>query len=131
MYFRKRSLPLLFAVCVAVCPLECFAHSAQGARILVESFRLAAAGLDIPLQGDLLRCPNESGCMCRGAVVTVIVAAPALDFSAWDFLALPPLGNASVVDRAVPDPVPPNDRFRTCAPKSGKILRTLLGSFLC
>jgi hypothetical protein len=128
---RTRFLTLAFAACVAVCPLECIAHSAQGAGVLVESFRLAAAGQNIPLKGDLLHCPNESGCMCRGAVLVVPVVAPALDLSAWDFLALPPTFNVAVADRALPELAPPNESSRSCAPNSGKILRTLIGSFLC
>jgi hypothetical protein len=46
-------------------------------------------------------------------------------------LSLPPSFNAAVVDRAQPELVPPNGVGRSCAAKSGKILRTLIGSFLC
>src|ERR1700679_2314588 len=129
MFPRTRILTLVFAACVAICPLECIAHSARGAGVLVESFRLAAAGQNIPLKGDLLHCPNESGCMCRGAVLVVPVVAPTLDLSAWDFLALPPSFNRAVVDRALPELAPPNVSCRPCAPNSGKILRTWIGSF--
>jgi len=128
---RTRFLTLVFASCVAICPLECIAHSAQGAAQLIESFRLAAAGQDIPMQGDLLRCPNESGCMCRGAVLMVPVVAPALDLSAWDFLSLPPSLDGAVMEHVLPNLVQSNAPCRSCAPKSGRILRTLIGSFLC
>lgn len=128
---RTRFLTLVFAVSVATTHFNCVAHSAQGAGVLAESFRLAAAGQNIPMQGDLLRCPNESGCICRGAVLTLAVVAPTLDLSSWDFFCLPPLVNGTVVDRALPELALPNDACRSRAPNSGKILRTLIGSFLC
>ncbi len=99
--------------------------------MLIESYRLAAAGQNIPMQGDLLHCPNESGCICRGAVLTVAAVAPALDLSAWDFLSLPPMVNTAVVDPALPELAAPDDSCRSCAPYSGMMLRTLISSFLC
>lgn len=131
MFPRLRWLTLVFAACVATTHFNCIAHSAQGAGALIEALRLASAGQDYPMQGDLLRCPNESGCICRGAVLTVVAVAPALDVSAWDFMCLPPAIVASVQDGPLADSAPPDTPCRLCVPKFGKMLRTLLGSLLC
>ncbi len=131
MFQRTRFLTLVFAVSVATTHFNCIAHSAQGAGALAESFRLAAAGQNIPMQGDLLHCPNESGCICRGAVLTLAVVAPALDLGVWDFSCLPPSVGRTVVDRALSELALPNDACRSRTPISGKILRTLIGSLLC
>src|SRR6185437_2933575 len=131
MFPRLRWLTFVFAACVATTHFNCIVHSAQGAGALIEALRLADAGQDYPMQGDLLRCLNESGCICRGAVLTVLAIAPALALSAWDFMCLPSTTVASVLNKPLADMPPPDTPCRSCAPKSGKILRTLLSSFLC
>ncbi|HEY5311096.1 MAG TPA: hypothetical protein VIK18_01210 [Pirellulales bacterium] len=70
---------------ILCCQFHCIVHSAQGARLLGAAITAAERGQPLPINGETPRTENESGCICHGAVLTVIAVAPTVDLGHWHF----------------------------------------------
>jgi hypothetical protein len=127
----RRSLTLGFAVSLLTTHFHCVCCAAWGYQAMSVAQAQATAGQSIPVGNDPLESEDETGCICRGAVMICQVAAPAVDWSLWHFTALAPeLGVwASVL--AEPATLAPIDSLRTRTPIAGRILRALISSFQC
>lgn len=128
---RLRPLAFVLAAALAMCSFNCLGHSAQGASLLVDSYKAAETGRDLPLKGNLLHCHNESGCICRGAVFVAPVVVQTIDLAVWDYLPAA-LDNRLAALELVPaaPPAAALDSLIFCPQLSGRILRALLASLL-
>jgi hypothetical protein len=117
---------------IICCHFHCVVHGAQGARMLGEALTAAECGQPVPLNGETPRTENESGCICRGAVLTAAAAAPTVDLDCWYFaLDLQPVGwpawhPLAIVTSAFAEFHPPDAPARI----TGRILRAWIASLV-
>jgi hypothetical protein len=131
MRFRS-AVPAVIAVAVLVCHFNCLRETAHGAGVATDSAREAASGGDLPMESESSpRQQNESGCICRGAVLYAPVNIAPLDLSTWFAAIASPEPTAGSLLAFEPEPVGAITSAQIMAkPFSARKLRALLASFL-
>ena len=129
MHFR-RFITFCLTLLIGGAPLHCLAHAGHQAAHAADVVHEREHTGPVPIHEDPPPCDNESGCICKGAVVVDYVdAAPLVlqlgDFvPAWDMLVGFTLVCLEPVDWGYLDVA------RMPAPLSARILRAHLATYL-
>lgn len=128
---RRASIIAVGLAGILSCHFHCVVHGATGARLLGAALTAAEQGEPVPVNGETPRTENESGCICKGAVLTGVAVVPALDLAGWHAELSLPLAPAAVSDpMAALAPLlashPPDAPARI----SGRILRAWIASLV-
>jgi hypothetical protein len=117
----------LLAGCLALIIVARTVHCLYVDALLCAHAAAASSDSPLPLSDPTESDPNESGCICKGALVGVPCQAAdprAIGESTWSFEAVPSLPDSSLVASK-----PVQARQQMPPPISGKTLRALCASW--
>lgn len=123
-------LTYFLALLMALAPLHCLAHAGDCAAHFADLLVLTDQGETLPANDEPAPCDNESGCICKGALVVDYVDAAPLASQFVESLATVDLTPSQCIVCEMPQDWAYLASAHRATSLSGKILRAHLSSYL-
>ncbi|HEX4129599.1 MAG TPA: hypothetical protein VHZ24_06120 [Pirellulales bacterium] len=124
----RRLLPIVFIAAISFNHFHCVCYAAVAAAQMLAAIRLTVAEGERLDQGPVAPCNNESGCICKGAVLIAAVPFDVVDAAVWQ--AVPATHTLLQPSPGMMLSSPADERCHDVVPISGRILRAYLASLV-